>query len=155
MTGFQQASLALGAAGLVSGISGAAANAQAQKQALAFQAEQRRVQQLTDKLNITQQEAAVQKNLRRVLAAQTVLYNAQGIDPSAGSPFAMQEGAYQEAQDDLDVLATRRRIADIGDSWNAAALSSQRRAVNTGLGRSITGSLLNFGKGAISVVRES
>ncbi len=105
MTAFEKASLALGAAGLVSGISGAAANAQTQRQALAIQAEEQRVKMLGDRLAITQREAEVQKNLRRTLAAQTVAFNARGIDPGSGSPFALQEGARRGAEDDLDMLA--------------------------------------------------
>ncbi len=149
-TALQNATLAWAGASAVSGVAGAAANAQAQKQALAIEAEQRRVQQLGDKLSITQGEASVQNRLKRVLAAQTVAFNARGIDPGSGSPLAMQEGAYQEARADLGVLATRRQLADIGGTLNAASFANRRSAINRQFGQSLAGSLLSFGHGVNS-----
>jgi hypothetical protein len=156
-TALQNATLAWAGASAVGGVAGAAANAQAQKQALAIEAEQRRVQQLGDTLSITQGEASVQNRLKRVLAAQTVAFNARGIDPGAGSPLAVQEGAYQEAKDDLGVLATRRQLADIGGTLNAASFANRRSAINRQFGQSLAGSLLSFGRGvtkAMHPVRE-
>jgi hypothetical protein len=153
LAGFQQASLALSAATAITGISGAAANAQAQKQALAIQAEQQRVQQLSDKLAITQQEAAAQKNLRKVLAAQTVAFNARGIDPSSGSPFALQEGAYHQTGDEMDLLATKRKQVEMGAQLSAADLANRRKGVSNHLSQSIIGSLLDLGKGVNDELR--
>ncbi len=153
LTGLQQASLALSAASAVTGISGAAANARAQKQALAFQAEQQRVQQMSDKLAITQQEAATQKNLRKVLAAQTVAFNARGIDPSSGSPFALQEGAYRQTGDAMDLLATKRKQVEMGASLDAASLANRRGVIRNQLSQSVIGSLLDLGTGTVKALK--
>lgn len=154
LSGLGKLSIGLAGASAINSISGAMANAENQKAALAIQADRQRVQLLNDRLAITQKEAETQKNLRKALAAQTVAFNARGIDPSTGSPLALQERSHGEAGDILGRLATQREFVNLGGQLGAASLANQRSAIGDKLTATIFDSLIGFGKGTVGVLAD-
>ncbi|CAA7621190.1 hypothetical protein [Magnetospirillum sp. UT-4] len=132
------------AAGL--GLTGAKAVGSAgQAAALASQQEaQLELQRKEAELAISERELASQQRLRKVLASQTVMFGALGVDPTTGSPAALASQAEADAENDMMSVRT--------DAYTtAAAVGLKRSGLRQARRGAMVGGLIDFGEGAWNV----
>lgn len=144
----EKAQLGLGALSAGTSLVGGAANASAQRAALAFQQQEADLAAKRDTLDAAQREADNQSRLARTLAALTVGSAAGGVAPSR----ALVGAAQGQADLESDVLRAGGYLTDAAARVRAGGLGVRSGLLGRAGAGAGVGTLLDFGGGALDLL---
>lgn len=104
------------------------------------------LQQAESDMTLAEREAESQKRLGKVLAAQTVFYASQGVNPSEGSALLAAESAKREADNNLSLFSAV-------NATRTGAYTLRSRRLRQASSGAMGGALLDFGGDAYGVLR--